>query len=188
MEKTELDGAADHLLRGYLDVADYRRVFIDDHEFPPSLMAKIHHFRSVVMALLTRDDQFDLHDSYTDYGKVEFTDRGTGRVLLLRSAAAVQIEATQKHEQLIFAGMPEPALGGSTVQLLVYRFDKHGLHLSIADTVQKKDRGQRLFANGTPHHVGLWPYTDSSTPPFNQDAADVFGEIGDLDLEAGDGG
>ncbi len=174
-------------MSGYLDALAYSRQFMDDHGAPPSLMAKVHHMRATVQAALSEDDSYDLHSSYTEYGRVQFSETATGDEFLLRSAATVKIEEA-KYEQLeLITGLTR--VNRSGVLLLVYQFSREGVTLSIAESVQRGGRA-RLAAAGRPSYVGLWPYIVDGTPaPFNQVADDSFddlGDLGDVSDEAGD--
>lgn len=186
MERARLDKIAEYLVSGYLDTLAYSRQFMDDHGAPPSLMAKVHHMRSTVQVALTKDDVYDLHSSYTEYGRVRFSEIATGDDFLLRSAATVKIEEA-KYEQLeLITGLTPVSPSG--VLLLVYKFSREGVSLSIAESVQRAGRA-RLEAAGTPSYVGLWPYIADETPaPFNQVTDDFFEDLEDPDDESGEAG
>lgn len=186
MEKVRLDKIAEYLVSGYLDALAYSRQFMDDHEAPPSLMAKIHHMRAAVQAAIAKDDCLDLHSSYTEYGRVQFSEVATGDQFLLRSAATVKIEKA-KHEQLEFFTGLTP-VNPSGVLLLVYQFSREGVSLSIAESVRRQGR-VRLETAGTPTYVGLWPYiSDERSAPFDQINDDSFEDLGDPGDEIGEVG
>jgi hypothetical protein len=181
MKPSQLDLIAAHMVASYNDTAIYSRAFKDDHKAPPSLMAKVHHMRSIAQARLTRDPEFDLASAYAEYGRVEFIHVPSKASYLLRSAGAVAVEKAKRPEQLAlfaFARFIKP----SNVSLLVYEFTREGLRLSLASAVQRPG-GKRLFARGEPILLGYWPYLpddDTTDPPFNQGIGDPFEDVGDL--------
>lgn len=185
MDKSEIDSVARHLLGSYDDTRTYVLRFLDDHERPPSTMAKAHHFRSVVQAVVVGDVDLTLDSEYEEFGRVQITDVTTGSAFLLRSSAAVAIEKATSAEQLVLWELPQtdPKSG---LLLLVYRFDDEGLWLSVAATV-KKPKSKRVFARHTPELVGFWPFaTPDGFPPFDQSddspsSGSPFGDVGPLD-------
>lgn len=182
MQSDHLNPIATHLVASYNETAIYSRQFRDDYETPPSLMAKVHHLRSIVQARLADDDRFEVAAPYAEYGRVEFTELTTGSKFLLRSAGALAVEkAKQPDQPALFAFSMFIKI--SDVQLLVYEFGSDGLRLSLAAAAQR-DGGKRLLASGEPLRVGSWPYApdeEQRTDPFNQGIADPFGDVGDLD-------
>lgn len=187
MHRDHLDPVAAHLIASYVDTASYSRQFRDDHETPPSLMAKVHHLRSIVQARMTADDRFELSQPYAEYGRVQFTDRESGSKLLLRSAGALAVEKAKKSEQLALFAFAK-LIKASDIQVLIYEFGQHGLSLSIA-AASHRPGGKRLMVHGEPTLVGFWPYLPGDEPqPFDQDAADPFGDVGGLDEEGDETG
>lgn len=191
MHMDRLGPVAKHLIAGYLDTGTYSRQFRDDHESPPSLMAKVHHMRSVIQARFVGDADFDLSPSYADYGRVEFTELESGDRFLLKSAKAVAIESATREGPGLFpvANLIRP----SDVQVVVYRFRLGGLELSIAPA-STRGRSEKLHVAAEPVLVGVWPYEaadlheDEDAKPFDQDARDTFGDIGDLGHDESAGG
>jgi hypothetical protein len=182
VHSTRLDAIAKHLIAGYLDTAVYSRRFFEEHHSPPTLMAKIHHMRSVVQADLQRDDDYELRGLYAEFGRVAFTELATGDEFALRGLKAIHIERA-KYEQpelpLNVASLMTP----SVVQLLVYEFVKEGLNLSVANAARREGR-RRIEAVGTPTFIGQWPYVPGDAEiPFDQsgdNAWDFLGDIGDI--------
>lgn len=185
MEKEQLDPIAAHLISSYAETAVHSRRFRDDHASPPTLMAKVHHLRSVLQALLTQDEDYDLSAPYAEFGRVQFTETASGTQFLLRSAGALQVERLVDDDQPALF----PATGLvkiSDVLLVVYQFMKEGVALSIAETIQRAGR-QRLLALGEPTPMGFWPYfSGDDVAPFDQDLADPFGDVGELGHEDGE--
>jgi hypothetical protein len=194
MQREELDPVASHLIASYMETASYSRQFRDDHDTPPTLMAKVHHLRSIVQALLVADDDYELAQPYADFGRVEFTETSSGGRFLLKSAGALAVE--KKHEQrwlsLFAVGN---LLRPSDVQVLIYEFDKVGLTLSLADAV-RHGAGKKLRVHGEMTTIGFWPYHPDDgdddggvAAPFDQDDRDPFGDVGGLDEgNEGEGG
>lgn len=188
MEKEALDPVAAHLISSYVETALYSRRFRDDyHKMPPTLMAKVHHMRSIMQARLTNDVNFELSKPYAEFGRVQFTDLASGSELLLRSAGALQVERLVEDGQgelFSAAGL----IKTSDVQLVVYKFTKDSVILSIAPTIQRPGH-QRLLAMGEPTLMGVWPYLlDEEIVAFDQDLADPFGDVGEIGLEDGEEG
>lgn len=188
MQSDDLTPVAAHLLASYSDVGDYSRQFQDDHETPPSLMAKVHHLRSIVQARLTQDARFELAAPFSEYGRVEFGELASGERFLLRSAGALAVEKAKKAEPIALFAFAK-LIKTSDVQLLIYEFVRHGLVLSIAPTVHRVG-SRRLYARGEPVRLGFWPYsaTDDQAIPFDQAGADLFDDVGDLDDGGESGG
>ena len=182
MQPDELEPVAAHLIASYSDTAIYSRHFRDEHETPPSLMAKVHHLRSIVQARLATDERFELAPSFAEYGRVEFTALGTGRKFLLRSAGTLAVGRAKRRDKLaLFAA--SKFLKTSDVQMLIYEFDRDGLSLSLAASAYRVG-GKRLVARGEPTPIGFWPYLPSEVlegGSFDQDVADPFSDVGDLD-------
>ncbi|MDQ2957947.1 MAG: hypothetical protein M3Y42_13385 [Actinomycetota bacterium] len=107
--------------------------------------------------------------------------------MLLRSAAAVQIEREKNPDQFALFDVEGPK-NPAGVTLVVYRFMREGMKLSVAPTIQIPGR-KRLAALGIPEYVGSWPYegTVEPPPPFDQDKSDPFVDVGDLGDEQEEG-
>lgn len=175
MNKTQLDPVADVLIAAYLETASYSREFRDEHDQPPTMLAKVHHMRSIVQATLTANDRFDLGASYVEFGRVEFEDLTVGKRYLLRSDGALSIEQKMLQRDAMFE---TASYLTSDVVLLIHTFHKTGLDLSVAGTRHTLG-SKRLVATGRPTFVSTWPYVaDDSPSPFNQGAGDPFGEVG----------
>jgi len=181
VEKTQLDPIAAHLLNCYLDTAVYSRQFLEEHESPPTLMAKVHYLLSAMQAAVARDVHYELLAEYAEYGRVHIKVHKTGNKLLLRSSATLAIEKAKRFEQLTLVEVPAVALDPSRVKLLVYGFIPAGLNLSVADTA-RPSKGKRLIARGLPEFVGFWPFSspEDPRPSFDQSGPDPFGDVGDL--------
>ncbi|RLV50532.1 hypothetical protein D9V37_00640 [Nocardioides mangrovicus] len=190
MEKDHLDPIAAHLIGSYLDTGAYSRQFKDDnHDVPPSNMARVHHHRSLMQARIIHDDAYDLSPSYVDFGRVEFVERQTEERILLRSATAVAIQKRwdDRGQGALFGvgSLLKPV----DIRVLVYEFDAAGLTLSIAAGA-KRAASTRVYVKGEPIFAGFWPYFDdggSDDVPFDQGSRDPFGDVGTLeeDEEAG---
>jgi hypothetical protein len=185
METVQLDPVAAHLIAGYLDTQDYSLQFRDTYSTPPTLMTKVHHFRSIVQARLIEDDAYQLEPGWTDFGRVEFFDATEDRYLL-KSAGAVAIEKMKNDRaqlELISAGN---LLRAADAKALIYEFDHSGLTLSIAAAVTRS-KGTKVYVKGDPIYAGFWPYNYGSGPdddggvPFDQGGRDPFGDVGNLD-------
>lgn len=70
----------------------------------------------------------------------------------------------------------------SKVTMIVYRFDRQGIHLSIAGTRHRPGR-KHLQPSGVPSYVGSWPYTISSPHSFDQGSVDPWAELGEVEGE-----
>ncbi|TQK73346.1 hypothetical protein [Nocardioides sp. SLBN-35] len=191
MHKDRLGPVAQHLLASYDDTGSYSRQFSDEHGSPPSLMAKVHHMRSVIQARFVNDSNYELGSRYLDYGRVEFADLETGDRYLLKSSRAVAIEtATARQQASLFpiTNLIRP----SDIKVVVYQFQRHGLNLSLAPA-GTRGRSEKVYVADAPVLIGTWAYqpadddTAEQTKPFDQDARDTFGDLGDLghDEEAG---
>lgn len=184
MRPTRLDQVAKYLIAGYLDTRVNSREFTDEYGSPPSRMTKIHSMRSIVQASLTADPAYDLKPVYSELGRVRFAEVATGDIFQLRSSKAYSIETTKGEQLDLLPGLARVHPAG--VQLLVYRFEQHGVTLSIIESVQRDGR-RGLIATGEPEIVGFWPYVpDDETDPFDQTGDDSWEEFNDDD-ETGEG-
>jgi len=186
MECDELNRAAEHMLASYSETADYSRQFRDDHGTPPTMMAKVHHHRSLLQAHLTTDDLFELSASYAEYGRVHFTATETGSEFVLRSRGTLTVERATNPDQLTLFPYSDDA-AASDVELLVYEFAPLGMTLWTV-AAARIDGKSRLVGVGDPVLLGVWPYvTPNDEPPgFDQDRSDPFDDLGDLDDGSGE--
>lgn len=185
METAQLDPVAAHLIAGYLDTQDYSLQFRDTYTTPPTLMTKVHHFRSIVQARLIEDDAYQLQPEWTDFGRVEFFDATTGDAYLLKSAGAVAIEKMKSDRAQLELMSAANLLKAADASALIYDFDRSGLTLWIAAALRRA-KGTKVYVKGDPIHAGFWPYTYGSGPdddrgvPFDQGGPDPFGDVGNL--------
>jgi hypothetical protein len=179
VDKEQLDSVASILTQSYLDTLSFSRQFKDEYDQPPTLVTKVHHMRSVAQAMVNRNGRFRLGETFVDFGRVQFFDTDTKTDYLLRSDGMVAIEEAKRQGALFD---PVQYLKSSVV-LLVYRFHRDGLDLSVAGTLRRTGR-LRFVASGPPTFIGTWPFssTDGDTP-FDQGFIDPFGDIGDIDEE-----
>lgn len=185
MESSDLDPFAEHLLTAFGDVATYSRQFTDEQGIPPTLMAKVHHLRSVAQARLAQDKRYELCPYYAEFGRVQCLDRETSAEFVLRSASAVRIEAEKASHGTTPLFDAEPFKILSSVHLLINEFTEDGLRLSEASCVVQGNGRTRLQLRGEVRFIGLWPYA-TTTPrgnPFDQGARDAFGEVGRLAID-----
>ncbi|MDA8292507.1 MAG: hypothetical protein M0Z33_12640 [Actinomycetota bacterium] len=178
MERVELDPIAEILVQSYFGTASYSRQFNDEHQQPPTAAAKAHHLRSVAQALINQDNRLRLDPEYAEYGRLSFMDVESGETYLVRSSAAVRIEA--EVQARLFDMKPYLR---SAVTLLVYRFHELGVDLSSTGTRQVRGH-RRLVPSGTPEFVGMWPYATSSPPPFDQGPGSAWDDLGELGHDA----
>jgi hypothetical protein len=188
MERNRLDSFAQYMVGGALDTVSHSRQFSEEYGTPPTDMAKVHHMRSIVQARLTEDERFELDEEWADFGRVKWTDLATGQSYILRSQSALRIETEIRNQGTLFN--PDQYIQTTDVVMVVYEFDRSGLNLSVAKTVQRSARG-RLEAATYPRDIGSWSFTgetddlDGAAATFDQQAQDVFDELGNLDLESG---
>jgi hypothetical protein len=185
VNQEQLAPVADILIPAYLGTASYSKQFNRDYGQPPTLMAKVHHMRSIAQASLNQTDRFLLAEPFVEFGRVQFDDTEHDRSYLLRSESAIEIERVTKQRESLFD--PSHYLV-SPIVLLVYRFHKNGLDLSVAGAKHAADR-VKLEISGTPTYIATWPYTlESSTTisSFDQGAEDAFSDLGDMN-EFGNG-
>jgi hypothetical protein len=182
VEKTQLDPVAAILNQAALETLTYSRGFTDEYGQPPTLASKVQHMRAVTQVMVGRDERFKLGQDYIEFGRVEITDNSSGKRYLLRSDGAVAIEESKRQDALF----PSAVYIKSDVTLLVYKFHREGLDLSVAGTVSRGGR-TRLVASGAPTFVGTWPYSAAhEDASFDQGIEDLFGDLGALD-EYGEG-
>ncbi len=107
---------------------------------------------------------------------MQFTALAIGEQSLLRSESAVTIERS-KSQMVLF----DPVKYLQTpVIMLVHRFHRHGLDLSVAGTCEPHGR-QRLEATGSPTFVATWPYVPDYVALIDQRMADPFMDLDELD-------
>lgn len=187
MEINGLDSVANHLIASVRDMRDFAHEFLDDHGTPPTLMAKVHHFRSVVQARLIDDEGFDLASTYVDFGRVEFVDVATKERFLLKSCGALAVEKQKNSFQQLALFEIGKLFQPTTVRVLVYEFDRSGLTLAVAPGVTRNG-SVRVYVQGEPVKAGFWPFGEGEAfemPAFDQDIRDPFTDVGFLN-EAGE--
>lgn len=185
MTPEQLNPLAEIMVSAYFDTWSYRREFLEHYEVPPTLFDKVHHWRSVVQALVTTDDRFTLNRDYAEFGRVHVTDEG-GNSYLLRSNGSDSIERAKRQGSLFDL----TRFFKSDVMLIVYNFHKEGMDLSVAGT-RKSIGKKRLEASGPLTYVGTWPWTTGQRPTpsaFSQGDVDPFGDLGQLPEAEGDAG
>lgn len=180
MDKAQLDPLAEIFIESYLDTATFSRMFKEEHDQPPTVLAKAHHFRSVVQAVLRRERRYDLSQDFMEFGRVEVTDHIAGRAYLLRSYSAIAVETAKRGQRETL--FHDTDFTASDVTMLVYRFDKPGLDLSVAGT-RRNGSKWRLQPVGVPVYVGTWPYHIPTPPSFDQEEEDAFNDVGDIDID-----
>lgn len=171
--KFDLDPVAAILIDAHLDLLSHSNRFHEEHGQPPNAAAKAQHFRSVAQALFTSDDRYGVCPDYLELGRLEYTNLETSKRFLLRSNSAVAIEASI-HQGALFNATKYIE---SPVTLLIYKFHKEGLDLSVSGT-RKPTSSNRLESSGTPTCVGTWLFSGTTRPPFNQGTIDGFDELG----------
>ena len=179
MNAQELEPVALLMNDAYLATWAYSSSFHDEYDQPPTLAAKVHHMRSIIQAGLQKSDRYALGADYAEFGRVLFTDGETDTVYLLRSGSAVSIEQEKRQGALFDARRYLT----SDVTMVVYRFHRDGLDLSITGTRHERKR-THLEASGAPTFVATWPYAAGDHPAFDQRAeSDPFGSLGALDID-----
>lgn len=183
MRPQELDALAEIMISASLDTLSYSKEFLGRYDFPPTLFGKVHHWRSVVQAIANRDDRFDLHPDYAEFGRVQVTDTADGNRYLLRSKGAVTIERAKQQEALFDA----THYLRSDVVLIGFGFRRDGMDLSFAGTRQMAGK-KRLEASGPLTYIGTWPWvtSDGAAAVFDQGDLDFFGDLGEI-AETGEG-
>jgi hypothetical protein len=176
MDRPQLSPIADVLADSYLDALGYSHRFLVEHGQPPTLAAKVHHMRSVTQSMINHSEQYTLGTQSIEFGRVEIGDTTTGRCYLLRSDGAVKIERHMSQRETLF---PAAQYLASAVVLLIYRFHRAGLDLSVAGTKHQVGK-RRLEISGQPTFVGMWAWSTDGPSPFDQGFEDPFGDIGDL--------
>lgn len=179
MDRSDLSPLAGILVPSYLETAAHSRSFRDEYGSPPTLLAKVHHMRSIIQAKVTDTERLSLDPRYSEFGRVQVTDEMDGHQYLLRSDGAVAVERAKRQGRIFD---PAPFLVTNII-LVVYHFHRDGLDLAVAGTHQEVGR-TRLEASGEPTYIGTWPFTpDDGQTSFSQGAADAFEELGDMPLD-----
>ena len=174
--------ATEVLVPSYLETQNYVIDFRDEHDFPPTVMAKVHHMRSIAQILVMKSGRFELFTEFLDHGRLQYLDRATDRVYLLRSMGTVSIEEGKRQRESLFDASQMIA---SDIVMLIYKYGREGLELSVAGTRRVQNRS-RLEPSGSPTFVGTWSYFDGGTPPFDQGRTDPFSDVGEMN-EFGEG-
>ncbi|MEW6059902.1 MAG: hypothetical protein AB1551_07185 [Actinomycetota bacterium] len=180
MDENQLERVAMILNDAYFATWAYSLSFRDEHHnYPPTHMAKVHHLRSIVQVALAEHEQYDLAEDFVQFGRVQFFDRQTGRSYLLRSHAANAIEQVVLQRSLFDANQYLK----SDVVMIVYRFHRGGLDLSVVGTRHSRGR-THLESSGRPTFIATWSYATAEGKPFDQEAhGNPFEELGDLGKE-----
>jgi hypothetical protein len=182
MEPQHLDPIAQTLITAYWDTGSYSAGFLARHGKPPTTMAKAHHARSVMQAILDDQDRYELLSAYAEFGRVAVKDFELSEILVLRSESAVVAEQRSRNHALrLDLGLaPIPAVE----KLVIYGFTPAGASLAIVDAC-RIEGSQRLKLSGQPEHIGRWPYgTQPEDDGFPQGEADLFHDLGELNLDA----
>lgn len=182
MEPQHLDPIAQTLIAAYWDTGSYSSAFLARHGKPPTTMAKAHHARSVMQAVLDEQDRYELMSAYAEFGRVAVKDFELSEILVLRSESAVVAEQrSRSYAPRLDLGLePIPA----AEKLVIYGFTPVGASLAIVDAC-RIEGSQRLKLSGQPEHVSLWPYgSQPDDEGFPQGEADLFRDLGDLNLDA----
>jgi len=138
-----------------------------------------------VQSRITKSDRFLLQGDWTEYGRVQYQDLAHSEVLLLRSKTGITIEKERRQREALFE---TTSMIQSDVRMLAYQFQREGLELNVAGTTRQAGKA-RLVASGVPSFVGFWPYDyfGPADDPFPQTKPDLFGELGDMDIDYVDG-
>ena len=179
MDSSQANGIANHFLGAIMTTADVSRYYTLEAGSPPSLMTKVHMFRSATQARLAADDRYELNPSYLEFGRIQFTDLEHGGEFLVKSPAAVLWESGTPRQTELFAATPFVKPSG--IAALIYKFDRAGLELLLAPTT-KAAGGRKIVTFGEPVSIGIWSHfvDEEAGTPFNQDVRDRFDDIGDL--------
>ncbi len=185
MNELQLRPLAHLLLSAYPDVADYAQHFTATHGRPPTVMAKSHHFRSIVQAKLVAGEAYLLGAAFAEFGRVEIEDRAAERTYLLRSQAAAL--ADKRHRSSALALFDAAQFITSPTTILLYEFSKAGLSLSVAGSKRRRGRRtQRLEISGTPTLIHTWDFPRPTSAVFEDAEDDRFNDVGGLDGETGE--
>lgn len=186
----EVDPFALLMVSAYRSAAADARAFKTEWGLPPTRMDRSHRFRSIVQAQVGQSDRYYLHTEFMESGRVQVTDRDTRSSYLLRSKAALDIEAALvcRPEQLaLFEGLRRQPPG--LPELLAYNFERNGMRLWSCQTKRLPDR-RRLMPAGGLDFVGFWNFETVPPPPhggdggvFDQGSDDPFDDLGDLDID-----
>jgi hypothetical protein len=189
VQAEQIDPFARILVSSYVATSDDARAFLDEYGHPPTSMDKAHRFRSIVQAQVAGSDRFRLHTAHMEAGRVQVSDATTKSSYLIRSKAAVEIEAAfAAPEQAGLFAAPRRVSPNGNPNMLAYRFTHEGMQLWDGPTKQMEGR-RRLVPAGDFDFVGFWPYDSTPRPDggiFNQGADDPWNDLGDLGFgEAG---
>jgi hypothetical protein len=175
MDQQQLAPVADVLIQAYGDTARYTRWFNDEFDAPPSKASKGANLRAAAQVRFVKHDRYDLGRAFWESGRIQITDRESGRLYLLRSLSTVNIEQFKSQREALFNSADYL---DSDVIMLIHQFHAGGLDLSIAGT-RHASSTSRLEASGAPTFIGCWPYFAGEG--FDQDEADLFDDVGRID-------
>lgn len=185
MQMIDVDDFAGIMLDSYDDTATVAREFFVARDWPLTVLAKAHVFRSAVQGRVMEDERFDLNPLYMSMGRVLVTDSVLGSELLIRSHSSLKIERDFEDEPTLDLQVGRVVSG---VKLLVYKFGPAGLSLSWCESYTKSG-STRLHPDGPPIQIGHWPSPSPSpegdTGEFNQGGGTNWDQIGDISDDTG---
>lgn len=194
LERDHVDPFAQMLVESYLSAAGESRTFTATYGTPPTRMQKTHTMRSIAQAMITQSDRFVLHPEFAEMGRVQVTDVEMESSYLIRSKAAIDIEAAMGQPEQLVIPYPDDfqkRVSKGLPYLLAYGFQPGGMRLWSCTTKQAVNR-KRLLPAGELEHVGFWPYEgsgpngpDDGNSAFDQGAPDPFDDLGD-DVDFGE--
>jgi hypothetical protein len=185
LERDRVDAFAQILVTAYVSAAAGARSFTEEWGSPPTRMHKSHWMRSIAQAQITQSKRFTLHPEFAELGRVQVTDTTDEYSYLIRSKAAVEIEAAMgRPDQLEFPYELRTRNSAVLPNLLAYGFERKGMHLWSAASKQASI-GKRLLPAGDFQYIDFWPFEDVPSPggggglAFDQGTADPFDDLGD---------
>lgn len=194
LERDRVDPFAQMLVESYLSAAGESRTFTANYGTPPTRMQKTHTIRSIAQAMITQSERFVLRPEFAEMGRVQVTDVETDSSYLVRSKAAIDIEAAMGQPEQLVIPYPDDfqkRVSGGLPFLLAYGFERGGMRLWSSSTKQAIN-GKRLLPAGELEYVGFWPYEgsepsgpDDQSGVFDQGVSDPFDDLGD-DVDFGE--
>lgn len=194
LERDQVDPFAQILMVAYVGAAAGARSFTEEWGVPPTRMHKAHWMRSIAQAQIAQSERFTLYPEFAELGRVQVTDTTADHSYLIRSRAAVEIEAAiGPAEQLAFP-FQLPTRNPTTLpNLLAYGFERNGMRL-WSSALKQVATSKRLLPAGDLEYVGFWPFAGCPSPgsggglAFDQGVPDPFDDLGDdLDFGEADG-
>ncbi|CAJ1497445.1 hypothetical protein [[Mycobacterium] burgundiense] len=191
LERDQVDPFAQILVVAYLGAAAGARSFTEEWGIPPTRTHKSHWMRSIAQAQVTQSERFMLHPDFAELGRVQVTDITANDSYLVRSKAAIEIEAAMgQPEQLAFPFELRTRNSTAVPNMVAYGFEREGMHLWSSASKQAAT-GKRLIPAGSLEYVGFWPFEGVPSPDngggltFDQGAPDPFNDLGD-DVDFGE--